>query len=219
MHLLLNGIYQYIISFSLTTTNRDLQEELLLQQKKNYTLEQQLYSLTRENERLHSRNKSLYDVVDQKHYQTIKIKKQKPLKKSWWSRVKLFFRRKKQPVVLEPARIPRFSSSVTDESILSSVSSKTSGYPALKEDVFMLRRASSHSHQSDDKGRIAMSNSITNLPLMEDSSIQKRVRKTNKKRTKSEQISSRNSSDSDMFVGVHASNSDDLTNGINIWIV
>lgn len=179
-----------------------------------------MYLITRENDRLRSRNKSLYDVVDQRHYQTIKSKKQKPLKKkSWWSRVKLFFRRKKRPVVLEPARIPRFSSSVTDESVLSSVSSKTSGYPTLKEDIFMLRRASTHSHQSEDKGRIPISNSITNLPLMADSSIQKRVRKQNKKRTKSEQITSRNSSDFGIVTTGHTSNSDDLTDGIVVWIV
>ena len=81
---------------------------------------------------------------------------------------------------------PRVSSSLTDESSLS-----MNSMPLLKEDIHMLRRSSTHSRNSSDG--MTSSHSTSCLVGIGNESIQKRVSKVMKNRTRSEHVASQDS--------------------------
>ena len=198
-------IERYYCSFSihfirLTSANRSLQEEYQIQQKKIYSLEQQLFSLTREKEQLVHKNKLLYETISSKDYLSItreerkseEAAKKKKKSTGWFKSFFHSFHKKNKKNVIkeggyEPVlNKPRVSSSLTNESSLS-----MNTIPLLKEDIHMLRRASTHSRNSSD-GMIP-SHSTSCLVGVGNESIQKRVSKVMKNRTRSEHVASQDS--------------------------
>lgn len=130
-----------------------------MQKKKVYMLEQQIYTITKENTSLKTKNKQLYDVVNQSGYRSTHEVKAKPKKKpstkvSWWKRLAEFFKKKKNV----PQRAPN----------VNIVSTGVNGM--LKEDIHMLRRSSDGMKKSQ---------SSSSLPILNNTSIQKRVNKRN----------------------------------------
>ena len=198
-------IERYYFSYSihfirLTSANRSLQEEYQIQQKKIYSLEQQLFSLEKEKDQLVHKNKLLYDTISSKddlsltheERKTIEVAKKKKKSKGWFS--SLFHSSHTPPpqnVIKEGGyepvlNKPRVSSSLTDESSLS-----MNSMPLLKEDIHMLRRSSTHSRNSSDG--MTSSHSTSCLVGIGNESIQKRVSKVMKNRTRSENVASQDS--------------------------
>ena len=130
---------------------------MLTQKKRVYQLEQQLYTLSKENDGLKSKNKLLYDVVNNRSYHSSqkqsKTKAKAKTKASLWRRFLSLFRTKKR-IEIRPARLSSASSA------------GTSG--VTKESIQMMRRSSDG---------MKASSSSSNLVVLQNTSIINRVKK------------------------------------------
>ena len=146
--------FTFFTTNRIASTNRSLQEEAILQQKKIYALEQQLYLLSKENERLKMKNQSLMESMNnQKQLNSNELSKEELSKSgksnkaskrkiSLWTRICNYFKKKK--LKKKSRKIKQNSQAYTR------IESYETQNRLLKEDIRMMRRKSSQEKSNNE---------------------------------------------------------------------
>ena len=147
--------FMFFTTDRIASTNRSLQEEAILQQKKMYALEQQLYLLSKENERLKMKNQSLMELMNSRKQlasnelskeelsKTGKLNNASKRRISLWTRIVNFFKKKK--LKKKSLKIKQASQIYTRKE------SSENKNRLLKEDIRMMRRKSSQESKSNSE--------------------------------------------------------------------